>query len=145
MVLDYGGALDGYQADITRTVHVGKADDEFTHVYEVVRQAQEAAVRAVAPGTPAGSVDHAARSTIDAAGYADFFIHRTGHGIGLEVHEEPYIVSGNDLTLEPGMTFSVEPGVYLPGRFGVRIEDIVVVTDAGVRRLNEAPRELTVL
>jgi Xaa-Pro aminopeptidase len=145
VVLDYGGALNGYQADITRTVHVGKAADEFTHVYEVVRQAQEAAIRAIAPGAPAESVDQAARTAINAAGYGDFFIHRTGHGIGLDVHEEPYIVSGNDLVLEPGMTFSVEPGVYLPGRFGVRIEDIVAVTDFGVRRLNKAPRELIVV
>jgi Xaa-Pro aminopeptidase len=91
---------------------------------------------------PAEEVDRAARGVIDAAGYGDFFIHRTGHGIGLEVHEEPYIVSGNTLILEAGMTFSVEPGVYLPGKFGVRIEDIVAITADGARRLNEAPREL---
>jgi Xaa-Pro aminopeptidase len=142
LVLDFGGALDSYQADITRTVHVGPPDDAYVRVYEVVRQAQEAAVRAAGPGVPAEEVDRAARGVIDAAGYGDFFIHRTGHGIGLEVHEEPYIVSGNTLILEAGMTFSVEPGVYLPGKFGVRIEDIVAITADGARRLNEAPREL---
>jgi Xaa-Pro aminopeptidase len=145
VVLDFGGALDGYQADITRTIHVGTPSDEFVHVYEVVRQGQEAAVRAAGPGVHAAAVDAAARTVIDAAGYGAFFIHRTGHGLGLEVHEEPYIVAGNELPLEPGMTFSIEPGIYLPGRFGVRIEDIVVVTAAGCRRLNEAPRELIVL
>lgn len=145
LVLDYGGALNGYQADITRTLHIGAPHDEFVHVYEVVRQAQDAAVRAVGPSVRARDVDAAARSVIDAAGYGDFFIHRTGHGLGLEVHEEPYIVAGNDLPLEPGMTFSVEPGIYLPRRFGVRIEDIVAVTESGSRRLNEAPRELMVL
>lgn len=145
LLLDYGGALDGYQADITRTVHIGTPGDEFVHVYEVVRQAQEAGVTAVAPGTAAEDVDAATRGVISAAGYGDFFIHRTGHGLGLEVHEEPYIVAGNRLRLEPGMVFSVEPGVYLPGKFGVRIEDIVAVTDNGAHRLNRATRELTVL
>lgn len=145
VVLDYGGSLDGYQADITRTVHVGRPGDEFVHVYEIVRQSQEAGVAASEPGVRAGEVDRAARAVIEAAGYGDFFIHRTGHGIGLEIHEEPYIVAGNTLTLELGMTFSVEPGIYLPGRFGVRIEDIVVIVEAGARRLTDATRELVIL
>lgn len=144
VVLDFGGSLGGYQADITRTVHLGTPDAEFTHVYEIVRQAQDVGVRATAPGIRAEAVDRATRAVVDAAGYGDFFIHRTGHGIGLEVHEEPYIVAGNGLTLEAGMTFSVEPGVYLPGKFGIRIEDIVVVTEHGSRRLNNAARELAV-
>ncbi|HLJ66588.1 MAG TPA: Xaa-Pro peptidase family protein [Chloroflexota bacterium] len=145
VMLDFGGALDGYQADITRTVHVGPAPADFVRVYEVVRRAQQAGVDAVRPGVAAQDVDSAARSVIEGDGYGEYFTHRTGHGIGLDTHEEPYIVSGNTLELEPGMTFSVEPGVYLPGRFGVRIEDIVAVTDGGVRRLNEAPRELQIV
>lgn len=142
VILDYGGALHGYQADTTRTVYTGPPDGEFMRVYEVVLQAQETAVGAVRPGAAAEQVDQAARDVIDAAGYGDFFIHRTGHGIGLDVHEEPYIVEGNSLRLEPGMTFSVEPGIYIPGKFGVRIEDIVAVTEDGAARLNHADRSL---
>lgn len=145
VVLDFGGVLEGYQADITRTVHVGSPDTEFRRVYDVVRQAQEAGVQAVRPGTSAQSVDRAARGVIDAAGYGPFFPHRTGHGIGLEAHEEPYIVEGNALELEAGMAFSVEPGIYLPGRFGVRIEDIVAVTAGGAERMTHAARELLVV
>lgn len=145
VVLDFGGALDGYQADMTRTLHVGPPDDEFVRVYQIVRQAQETGVAASRRGVRADDVDRATRSVIEAAGYGEFFIHRTGHGIGLEVHEEPYIVAGNDLPLESGMTFSVEPGVYLPGRFGVRIEDIVAIGGDGARRLNEATRELVTI
>jgi D-alanyl-D-alanine dipeptidase len=145
VVLDFGGMVDGYQADITRTVYVGTPEGEFRHVYELVKQAQEAGVRAVRPDAPAQSVDQTTRGVIAAAGYGDFFVHRTGHGVGLEVHEEPYIVEGNTLALQPGMTFSVEPGVYLPGRFGVRIEDVVAVTPGAALRLNNAPRELTVV
>lgn len=145
VVLDFGGTFEGYHADISRTVHVGMPDDDFLHLYEVVRQAQEAGVGAVRPGVPAESVDAAARGVVHAAGYGDFFIHRTGHGLGLDVHEEPYIVAGNARLLEPGMIFSVEPGIYLPGRFGVRIEDIIAVTQTGARRLNEAGREVVVV
>jgi D-alanyl-D-alanine dipeptidase len=145
VVLDFGGTVEKYYADITRTVHVGTPDDDFRGVYAVVRQAQEAGVQAVSPGVEAQEVDTVTRGVIGAAGYADFFIHRTGHGIGLEGHEEPYIVEGNALTLASGMAFSVEPGVYLPGRFGVRIEDIVAVTNDGVERLNQASLELAVV
>jgi Xaa-Pro aminopeptidase len=145
VILDYGWQVDGYQADTTRTVHLGPPDTEARRVYDVVRQAQEAAVASVRPGTTAASVDQIARDVIDAAGDGEFFIHRTGHGIGLDTHEEPYIVQGNELVLEPGMTFSVEPGVYLPGRFGVRIEDIVAVTEDGAERLNNATRELVIV
>jgi Xaa-Pro aminopeptidase len=111
----------------------------------VVRQAQEAGVAAVAPGVAAEEIDRAARDVIEDAGYGDAFIHRTGHGIGLEVHEEPYLVAGNDQILDTGMAFSVEPGIYLPGSFGIRIEDIVVVGDAGAERLNESRRDLGIV
>lgn len=140
VVLDFGGRLDGYFSDITRTVIVGEPPTEFDLVHDVVRRAQQAAFDAVRPGAPAQEVDGAARDVIDDAGYGQWFIHRTGHGIGLELHEPPYIVTGNRTKLRPGMTFSIEPGIYLPDRFGVRIEDIVAVTADGARRLNDAPR-----
>lgn len=144
VVVDIGGpAPSGYFSDCTRTfVVAGDADPELARVHEVVRRAQQAGVEAVRPGVSAESVDAAALAVIEEAGYGDRVLSRTGHGIGLEVHEHPYLVRGNTTELEPGMAFSVEPGIYLPGRFGVRIEDIVVVTDDGVRRLNTAPHEL---
>ena len=145
VVLDFGGRTGGYCSDISRTVAVVETRGELEHVYEVVRDAQEEAFRAVAPGVPAQEVDRAARSVIERAGYGDLFLHRTGHGIGLEEHELPYIVEGNDEPLRPGMCFSIEPGIYLPGEFGVRIEDIVTVTDSGARRLNHASRDLEVV
>ena len=123
----------------------GEAPDDFLAYYEVLYEAQVAACAAVRPGVAAESVDAAARSVIAAAGYGDRFIHRTGHGIGLETHEEPYIVEGNSRPLEPGFAFSIEPGIYLDGQHGARIEDIVVVTQDGAERLNQRPRELTVL
>jgi Xaa-Pro aminopeptidase len=141
VVLDFGGHLGGYCSDITRTVIVGEPSTEFDRVHDVVRRAQQAAFESVRPGVRAEEVDRTARDVIDDAGYGQWFIHRTGHGIGLEVHEPPYIVSGNRTELEAGMTFSIEPGIYLPDRFGVRIEDIVTVTADGARRLNDAPRE----
>ena len=140
VVLDFGGRLEGYFSDITRTVFVGEPPKEFDRVHDVVRLAQQAAFEAVRPGAPVEEVDRAARDVIDDAGYGQWFIHRTGHGIGLELHEPPYIVTGNRTKLEAGMTFSIEPGIYLPDRFGVRIEDIVAVTSDGARRLNDAPR-----
>ena len=142
VVMDFGGEVGGYYSDTTRTVAVGDPPDGFHEVYRLVQEAQHAAVRAVRPGATAQDVDRAARRIIDAGGYGERFFHRTGHGIGLEVHEPPYIIEGNDTVLTPGMTFSVEPGVYLEGRFGVRIEDIVVVTADGVDRLNRSTREL---
>jgi Xaa-Pro aminopeptidase len=145
VVLDFGGRVGGYCSDMTRTVSVGEPTSEATEVHKIVRQAQEAAFEAVRPGIAAEEIDRTARRVIEDAGYGDDFIHRTGHGIGLEEHEEPYIVEGNATLLEPGMCFSIEPGIYLEGRFGVRIEDIVVVTDDGARTLNDAPRELTVV
>jgi D-alanyl-D-alanine dipeptidase len=145
VVMDFGGELAGYFSDTTRTVTVDEPPQGFEDAYAVVREAQETAVRAVRPGLEAQEVDRAARSIVDAAGFGDRFIHRTGHGIGLEVHESPYLVEGDRTALEPGMTFSVEPGVYLEGRFGIRIEDIVAVTADGVERLNRSSRELQVV
>ena len=145
VVMDFGGELAGYFSDTTRTVVVADAPEGFESAYAVVREAQAAAVEAVRPGVEAQDVDRAARAIIDAAGYGDRFIHRTGHGIGLEVHEPPYIVEGDATVLEPGMTFSVEPGIYLEDRFGIRIEDIVAVTHDGGERLNRSTRDLQVV
>ncbi|TKV60895.1 aminopeptidase P family protein [Nakamurella flava] len=149
VVVDIGGPLPtGYFSDCTRTYLVGSradADPEAVAVYEIVRAAQAAGVAAVRPGATAESIDAASRAVITEAGYGEYFITRTGHGIGLEVHEHPYMVAGNVRPLEPGMAFSVEPGIYLPGRFGVRIEDIVVVGADGPVLMNNAPTELVEL
>jgi D-alanyl-D-alanine dipeptidase len=145
VVMDFGGRVQGYCSDITRTVSVGPPGEELAEVHDVVRRAQEAGFKAVGPGVPAEEVDGAARSVIEDAGYGDAFVHRTGHGIGLEVHEDPYLVAGNSAPLEVGNCFSIEPGVYLEGRFGVRVEDIVAVTEDGAVRLNHATRDLLVV
>jgi D-alanyl-D-alanine dipeptidase len=145
VVMDFGGELDGYFSDMTRTVVVGEPPDGFAKVYDTILRAQGSACGSVEPNAPCQAIDRVARRVIDEAGYGDRFIHRTGHGIGLEVHEPPYIIEGNDWVLEPGTTFSVEPGIYLEGSFGVRIEDIVAVTDDGVERLNRSTRELQVV
>ncbi|GLY66562.1 dipeptidase [Amycolatopsis taiwanensis] len=147
VVIDIGGPLpDGYNSDSTRTYAVGEPRDaDVAATYAVLQRAQQAAVTAVRPGMRAQDIDAAAREIIAEAGFGENFIHRTGHGIGLEVHEEPYIVGGNELVLEAGMAFSVEPGIYQAGRWGARIEDIVVVTEDGVEPLNTRPHELVVL
>ncbi|NUP21867.1 MAG: aminopeptidase P family protein [Streptomyces sp.] len=145
VVLDFGGLRDGYGSDTSRTVHVGEPTDEERRVHDLVREAQEAGFRAVRPGIACQEVDRAARAVIADAGYGDYFIHRTGHGIGVTTHEPPYMIEGEEQPLVPGMCFSVEPGVYLPGRFGVRIEDIVTVTGDGGRRLNDTTRELVIV
>ncbi|MFE4699948.1 aminopeptidase P family protein [Streptomyces sp. NPDC056738] len=145
VVLDFGGLKDGYGSDTSRTVHVGEPDDEERKVHDIVREAQEAGFRAVRPGAACQDVDRAARAVIEAAGYGEYFIHRTGHGIGVTTHEPPYMVEGEEQPLVPGMCFSVEPGIYLPGRFGVRIEDIVTVTGDGGRRLNNTSREMVIV
>jgi Xaa-Pro aminopeptidase len=145
VVVDIGGTMpSGYCSDCTRTYAIGEPPAEFMAYYKVLRDAQEAACDAVRPGVTAESVDAAAREPITAAGYGPSFIHRTGHGIGLEGHEDPYIVAGNSEVLEPGMAFSVEPGIY-PGPHGARIEDIVICTADGYARLNHAPRDLVVV
>jgi Xaa-Pro aminopeptidase len=141
VVLDFGTRVDGYPSDQTRTLVFGAEPSErVQEVHDVVRRAQQAGVEAVEPGVTAGEVDTATREVIEDAGFGDEFIHRTGHGVGLDVHEEPFIVEGSDRELEPGMVFSVEPGIYLPDEFGVRIEDLVVVTEDGCERLNHTGR-----
>ncbi len=142
VVLDFGGLRFGYGSDTTRTVSVGEPGPEVRAVHEIVRQAQEAAVNAVRPGVTCADIDQVARKIIADAGYGDNFIHRTGHGIGVTTHEPPYIVTGEAQPLVPGMCFSVEPGIYFADRFGVRIEDIVTVTEDGVQRLNNTSRVL---
>jgi Xaa-Pro aminopeptidase len=147
VVIDIGGPVaEGYHSDSTRTYSLGAPrEPDVLATYQVLQRAQQAAVDVVRPGVTAETVDATARQIIADAGFGDNFIHRTGHGIGLDVHEDPYIIAGNDMPLEPGMTFSVEPGIYLPGRWGARIEDIVVVTDHGVASLNNQPHDLVEL
>ena len=145
VVLDFGGLLNGYGSDTTRTVSVGEPSDELVRVHGIVRDAQQAAFEAVRPGIPCQDVDRAARTVITDAGYGEQFIHRTGHGIGVTTHEPPYMVEGELQPLEPGMCFSIEPGIYLSGRFGVRIEDIVCVTADGGRRFNSTDHGLAVV
>jgi Xaa-Pro aminopeptidase len=150
LLLDIGGRRSGYASDITRTLWVGGPDDAgpdetFRTIHGLVLAANRAGRDVVRPGVAAQDVDRAARAVIDAAGYGPAFFHRLGHGIGLEGHEDPYLVEGNDSPLVQGDAFSIEPGIYLEGRYGVRIEDIVVCTEAGPDVLNEAPRDLMVV
>jgi Xaa-Pro aminopeptidase len=146
VVVDIGGPYEpGYNSDSTRTYSIGEPSPEVAQRYSVLQRAQQAAVEAVRPGVTAEQVDAVARDVLAEAGLADAFVHRTGHGIGLSVHEEPYIVAGNDLPLEEGMAFSVEPGIYFPGQWGARIEDIVIVTADGAESVNSRPHELVVV
>ncbi len=145
VVCDFGGRMSGYHSDSTRTFSVGPPAPDQVEVHRLVLDANRAGVAAVAPGVRSQDVDRAARKVITDAGYGEHFIHRTGHGIGLEVHEHPYMVEGNETVLAEGMTFSVEPGIYLPGRFGVRIEDIVACGSDGADVLNRSDRALVVV
>ncbi|MFJ4915692.1 M24 family metallopeptidase [Streptomyces sp. NPDC088726] len=145
VVLDFGGLKHGYGSDTSRTVHVGEPTAQEQRVHDIVREAQQAGCDAVRPGAACQDVDRAARAVITEFGYGDRFIHRTGHGIGVTTHEPPYMIEGEEQQLVPGMCFSVEPGVYLPGRFGVRIEDIVTVTQDGGRRLNATARDMAIV
>ena len=142
VLLDFGATFDGYRADITRMAVVGEANPRQREIYEVVLQAHDAAIEAVRPGATTGLVDSAARDVIEAAGFGDRFFHRVGHGLGLEVHEDPSLDPGSSIVLEPGMVFTIEPGIYVPGWGGVRIEDDVVVEAGGCRVLTKADRNL---
>ena len=145
VLCDFGGTMRRYCSDITRMFHVGEPTTEIRDMYAVLAAAQEAGVQAATVGTPCEAVDAAARDVIAAAGFGDYFVHRVGHGIGCDAHEDPYMVSGNAQRIEAGHAFSVEPGIYLPGRFGMRLEDIVVATADGPVRLNDAPRDLALV
>ena len=145
LVIDFGGSYGGYQSDTTRSFHVGEPSAEVREDFDVLFAAQAAGVNAVRPGATCESIDRTTRSVIEDAGYGDYFIHRTGHGIGLATHEEPYIIEGNGLALEASMTFSVEPGIYVPDRFGMRIEDIVACTEDGVENFNNSDHTLGIV
>jgi len=142
LVIDWGASYEGYLSDITRTFAIGKMEAELIQIGKVVQEANSVGQEAAKPGIPAENIDRAARDVINTAGYGKYFTHRTGHGLGMEGHEEPYIRAGNLMLLEPGMTFTIEPGIYLPGRNGVRIEDDVVITDTGVECLTSLPRDV---
>ncbi len=145
LVIDWGAVVDGYVSDLTRTFAIGRVDAEMARVAEIVKHANEAGRSTGRPGITAGKIDQAARAVIESAGYGVYFTHRTGHGIGIEGHEEPYIFGENTLLLAPGMAYTVEPGIYLPGRGGVRIEDDVVITADGCETLSDFPRELQII
>jgi Xaa-Pro aminopeptidase len=145
VLCDFGGTMDGYCSDITRCVHLGPPPGEVADAYAVLYEAQQAGVAAGAIGTPCEDVDRVTRRIITDAGFGEYFIHRTGHGIGMDEHEDPYIVEGNGRPLEPGHAYSVEPGIYVPGKWGMRLEDIVVTTDDGPRPHNAADHELVIL
>jgi Xaa-Pro dipeptidase len=142
LVIDWGASYQGYFSDLTRTFALGEPDPEYRRIAEIVLQANTAGRRAAAPGVLAQDVDRAARSVIEGAGYGTYFTHRTGHGLGRESHEEPYIREGNKTALAPGMTFTIEPGIYIPNKNGVRIEDNVVITSSGADCLSSLPRDL---
>jgi Xaa-Pro aminopeptidase len=145
IVFDFGGIHEGYFSDITRTPVAGDPSPEYVKVYNIVRQAQQAAFESIKPGVTCQEVDRAARSVITDAGYGEYFIHRLGHGIGLTGHEDPYLVEGNTAPMQSGMVFSDEPGIYIPDKFGVRIEDTVVVTANGAERYNFVTRDIVSL
>jgi Xaa-Pro aminopeptidase len=142
VLCDFGGTMSGYCSDTTRCVVTGDIPAEIDEAYAVLREAQRVGVEAGVIGTPCQDVDRATRAVIDEAGYGRYFIHRTGHGIGMEEHEDPYIVEGNTMPLEAGHAFSIEPGIYVPGKWGMRLEDIVVATDDGPRSLNRSDHSL---
>ena len=145
LLFDWGATYQGYASDITRTFAIGKVETELAQIAQIVKQANAAARTLAAPGVAAGDIDLAARQVIEQAGYGKFFTHRTGHGLGMEIHEPPYIRSGSSFFLQPGMTFTIEPGIYLPGRGGVRVEDDCVITADGIETMTSLPRELIVL
>jgi Xaa-Pro dipeptidase len=145
LVIDWGATVDGYISDLTRTFAVGQVQTEYEKIHKVVQEANAAGRAAGKPGVPCADVDKAARAVIEGAGYGQYFTHRTGHGIGMEGHEEPYMRGDNMQILEPGMAYTVEPGIYLPGRNGVRVEDNIVVIETGSESLSDMPREIRVV
>ena len=145
LVVDWGAAYNGYISDLTRTFAVGDVNEEYRKIHKIVQEANAAGRAAAQPGVPCASVDRAARAVIEQAGYGEYFTHRTGHGVGMEGHEEPYMRADNMQVLEPGMAFTVEPGIYLPKRNGVRIEDNVVITESGADVLSDMPREIRIV
>lgn len=145
LVLDWGANINDYFSDLTRTFAIGEPEEEMKHIARIVLEANAAARDIACPGIPAEVVDKAARKVVEEAGYGGYFTHRTGHGLGMEGHEEPYIMDGNSMRLLPGMTFTIEPGIYLPGSGGVRIEDNVVITEDGLKSLSNLPRGLRIL
>ena len=142
MLTDFGGTMNGYCSDITRCVFTGQPTAEIAQAYAVLHEAQAAGVAAGVVGAPCQDVDRAARAVIADAGFGQYFIHRTGHGIGMEAHEDPYMVEGNELPIQAGHAFSVEPGIYVAGKWGMRLEDIVVATDDGPSAMNHADHSL---
>jgi Xaa-Pro aminopeptidase len=145
VLCDFGGTMNGYCSDITRCVHVGEPPSDLRRAYDVLFEAQRASVASAVVGASCESVDDAARRIITDGGFGEFFVHRTGHGIGMDAHEDPYIVSGNTAPLEPGHAFSIEPGIYLPGKWGMRLEDIVVATAGGPDPMNTVEHQLVVV
>ena len=145
MVIDIGGRKAGFPSDITRMAVLGTPPDGYGEVHAIVEQAVQAALKAARPGVIAREVDAAARKVLTDAGYGDYFVHRTGHGMGIDGHEPPYITATSDSVLEEGMVFSIEPGIYLPGRFGIRLEDIVILRADGPEILSELPRDVTII
>ncbi len=146
IVMDFGGIHEGYYSDVTRTPVAGHVpEDDFKTAYNIVLEAQQAAFEKIAPGVECQEIDRAARKVISDHGYGDYFIHRVGHGIGMTGHEDPYLVEGNDEKLQPGMVVSDEPGIYIPGKWGIRIEDSVAVTESGSERYNHVSRDITIL
>ncbi len=145
LVIDFGGGWNGYRSDLTRSFHVGEPPEEFRRIYQITQEAQQLAFEATRPGMTAEEIDTVARDYISARGYGPAFIHRTGHGVGMDGHEYPYLVQGDATVIEEGMVFSIEPGIYLAGQYGVRIEDVVAVTATGAERLNHYPRDLCIV
>ncbi|WP_417582840.1 M24 family metallopeptidase [Pelagibacterium sp.] len=145
VLLDIGGRLDGYPSDMTRVAHMGEPSEAFSSVHAIVDAAVQAALATARPGVKANAIDAAARTVIAEAGYGEFFLHRTGHGLGLDVHEPPYIAANSDAVLDEGMVFSIEPGIYLPGRFGIRLEEVVIMRADGPEVLSELPRTAAII
>jgi Xaa-Pro dipeptidase len=145
LILDWGATADGYISDITRTFAVGEIDAELAKIHSIVQQSNASGRDAIRPDITAQDIDRVSRAVIEAAGYGQYFIHRTGHGIGLEAHEPPYLRESNTLPLAPGMTVTIEPGIYLPDRGGIRVEDDLLVTDTGGESLSTYNREIEVI